>query len=140
MIEIAMLVLLIWELYRLSNVDNLVTVSKYLTLTKEQQKKVMEDNPIFRMSASKFLSTSLLIGLTYIVLGAYFYISSHAGGLASIVTILFFRLVMFYFTKSGIKQHPENENGIRKTRYYLDIAISSTILAYLLYWILTGVF
>ena len=140
MIEFVVAVLLIWELYRLFNVDNLVTVTKYLALTKEKQKKVMQDNPDFRRHAGNFLSIALFTGIAYIVMLGYFYFESHGGGLISIVIILTVRIIMNVMSRAGIKSQPENKENILKVKFYIDIIVASTILSSLLYWLLTGVF
>ena len=130
--------LVLWEIYRLFNVDNIISVKKFLGLTKEKREDVKTNNPDFYRKSEQLTFFGMLAAVTYLSLLVYSLFAGLALLFWTVAIILIFRLIMNALRKA-FHQSPAQQIMSLKTRLYCDAGVSLFLLTRILLLIL-GVF
>ena len=134
MVEFIIGFLILWEIYRLFNVDNAIAVKKYLSVPKPEREKLKIENPLFERKAGQFVSFSMLAGVSYVLLLIYsMFFSSLTPLFWSIGILLVYRFVMNAVRDAFAKhQSPEQNAFTLKSRLYFDAAVAITLMSLVL--------
>lgn len=134
MIEYIIGVLILWEIYRIFNVDNAIAVKQYIVLPKERRNKLKIENPDFERKAGQFTLFSMTAAIAYISL--LFFAPPFV--FWTVAIILVYRLIMNW-TRTRFEKLQTSQNlKTSQFRMYADCFVAISLMTRLLL-ILLGV-